>query len=85
MIVTYGDDQQGYPHPDHLRDHEITVAAFDAAGDPDRFLDDGRTVEPEQGVLHDVVRSEDPCHAREVPRARVRVSLRRGVAGASFE
>ena len=34
VIVTYEDDQQGYPHPDHLRDHEISVAAFDAAGDP---------------------------------------------------
>ena len=26
--------RQGYPHPDHLRVHEISVAAFDAAGDP---------------------------------------------------
>ena len=23
VIVTYGDDQKGYPHPDHLRVHEI--------------------------------------------------------------
>src|SRR6266542_624399 len=23
VIVTYGDDQQGYPHPDHLRVHDI--------------------------------------------------------------
>jgi len=37
VIVTYGDDQQGYPHPDHLRVHEISVAAFEAAGDPDRY------------------------------------------------
>ena len=34
VIVTYGDDQQGYPHPDHLRVHDISLPAFDAAGDP---------------------------------------------------
>jgi mycothiol S-conjugate amidase len=34
VLVIYGDDQRGYPHPDHLRVHEIGVAAFDAAGDP---------------------------------------------------
>ena len=25
VIVTYGDDQSGYPHPDHLRVHDISV------------------------------------------------------------
>ena len=33
VILTYGDDQQGYPHPDHLRVHEISVPAFERAGD----------------------------------------------------
>lgn len=33
VILTYGDDQQGYPHPDHLRVHDISVPAFDLAGD----------------------------------------------------
>jgi mycothiol S-conjugate amidase len=37
VVVTYGEDQQGYPHPDHIRVHEISVAAFDAAGDPGKF------------------------------------------------
>ena len=37
VIVTYADDQEGYPHPDHLRVHEITLPAFDAAGDPDAY------------------------------------------------
>jgi len=31
VVLTYGDDQQGYPHPDHLRVHEVTMAALDAA------------------------------------------------------
>lgn len=37
VILTYGDDQRGYPHPDHLRVHDVSVAAFDAAGDPDAY------------------------------------------------
>ncbi|MGQ0777837.1 MAG: mycothiol conjugate amidase Mca [Pseudonocardiales bacterium] len=38
VVVTY-DENGGYPHPDHIRCHEVSVAAFDAAGDPDRFPD----------------------------------------------
>jgi mycothiol S-conjugate amidase len=37
VMVVYGDEQSGYPHPDHLRDHEIGLAAFRAAGDADRY------------------------------------------------
>jgi mycothiol S-conjugate amidase len=33
VIITYGDEQGGYPHPDHLRTHEISAVAFDRAGD----------------------------------------------------
>lgn len=34
VLITYSDEQGGYPHPDHLRTHEISVHAFDRAGDP---------------------------------------------------
>ena len=34
VVITYGDDQQGYPHPDHLRVHDITQPAIDLAADP---------------------------------------------------
>lgn len=34
VMITYGDEQGGYPHPDHLRTHEISVHAFDRAADP---------------------------------------------------
>jgi len=34
VVLTYGDDQEGYPHPDHLRVHDVTMAAVDAAADP---------------------------------------------------
>jgi mycothiol S-conjugate amidase len=46
VIVTYGDDQKGYPHPDHLRVHEISVIAFDAAGDPSLCPDAGEPWAP---------------------------------------
>jgi mycothiol S-conjugate amidase len=36
VLVTY-DENGGYPHPDHIRTHEVSMAAFEAAGDPDRF------------------------------------------------
>jgi mycothiol S-conjugate amidase len=35
VIVAYGDDHSGYPHPDHIRAHEIAVRAFDrTCGEP---------------------------------------------------
>ncbi len=41
VLVTYGDERAFYEHPDHIRVHEISVVAFDAAGDPDRYVDAG--------------------------------------------
>jgi mycothiol S-conjugate amidase len=46
VVITYGDDQSGYPHPDHLRVHEITVPAFEQAGDPDAFPELGEPWQP---------------------------------------
>lgn len=46
VILTYGDDQQGYPHPDHLRVHDISIVAWEAAGDPERFPDAGEPWAP---------------------------------------
>ncbi len=46
VVVTYPDDQTGYPHPDHLRVHEITLPAFDAAGDPDAYPELGPPWQP---------------------------------------
>ncbi len=46
VIVTYPQDQSGYPHPDHLRVNEISEIAFDAAGDPDRYPDAGPAWQP---------------------------------------
>ncbi len=46
VIITYGDDQSGYPHPDHLRVHDISVLAFERAGDPDWYEDLGEPFQP---------------------------------------
>ncbi|ASR38000.1 mycothiol conjugate amidase Mca [Prauserella marina] len=45
VIVTY-DENGGYPHPDHIRCHEISVAAFDAAPDPESFPGTGEPWQP---------------------------------------
>ncbi|HET6915235.1 MAG TPA: mycothiol conjugate amidase Mca [Acidimicrobiales bacterium] len=46
VVITYPQDQSGYPHPDHLRVNEISELAFDAAGDPDRYKDAGEPWQP---------------------------------------
>jgi len=33
-VMTTYDENGGYPHPDHIRCHQVSVAAFEAAGDP---------------------------------------------------
>jgi len=46
VMITYGDDQRGYPHPDHLKVHEISVLAFDRAGDDDWYPEHGAAWQP---------------------------------------
>jgi mycothiol S-conjugate amidase len=46
VIVTYPENQSGYPHPDHLRVHEISLAAFLQAGDPTKFPGLGDPYQP---------------------------------------
>lgn len=46
VVITYGDDQKHYPHPDHLRVHDITVPAFQRAGDAEWYPDAGDPWEP---------------------------------------
>ncbi|MEV4731297.1 mycothiol conjugate amidase Mca [Saccharopolyspora sp. NPDC049426] len=45
VVITY-DENGGYPHPDHIRCHEVSVAAFDAAGDPDLYEGQGEPWQP---------------------------------------
>ena len=46
VLVTYGDDQRGYPHPDHIKVHEISVLAFDRAGDDEWYPEHGQPWQP---------------------------------------
>ena len=46
VIITYSDDHERYPHPDHIRVHDISVAAFDASGDAGAFLSAGDPYQP---------------------------------------
>ncbi|GAB1645152.1 mycothiol conjugate amidase Mca [Krasilnikovia sp. MM14-A1259] len=45
-VVTTYDENGGYPHPDHIMCHKITVAAFDRAGDPDLYPELGAPWQP---------------------------------------
>ena len=40
-VVTTYDENGGYPHPDHVRCHQVSVAAYEAAGDHHRFAATG--------------------------------------------
>jgi mycothiol S-conjugate amidase len=40
-VMTTYDENGGYPHPDHIRTHQVSVAAYEAAGDFLRFSDAG--------------------------------------------
>lgn len=45
VVITY-DENGGYPHPDHIRTHEISVPAFEAAGDPELYPEAGEPWTP---------------------------------------
>jgi mycothiol S-conjugate amidase len=71
VLVTY-DENGGYPHPDHVRTHEISVYARDAAADPARYPDAGPAWRvqktyydhifnaPRIQAIYEVVRERDP-------------------------
>jgi mycothiol S-conjugate amidase len=45
VMLTY-DERGGYPHPDHIQCHQVSVEAFDAAADPDRYPEAGEPWQP---------------------------------------
>ncbi|MEU1432349.1 mycothiol conjugate amidase Mca [Nocardia sp. NPDC005746] len=45
VLVTY-DERGGYPHPDHIKTHQVAVEAFSAAADPARYPDAGAPWQP---------------------------------------
>jgi mycothiol S-conjugate amidase len=51
VILTY-DETGGYPHPDHIMTHKVSVAAWEAAADPDRYPDAGEPWQPQKLYYH---------------------------------
>jgi mycothiol S-conjugate amidase len=51
VVLTY-DEEGGYPHPDHIMCHKISVVAFEAAGDPDRYPGTGEPWQPLKLYYH---------------------------------
>ncbi|MFB9731053.1 mycothiol conjugate amidase Mca [Ornithinimicrobium kibberense] len=45
VLTTY-DENGGYPHPDHIQTHVVTMAAFRAAGDPAAYPHAGEPWQP---------------------------------------
>jgi mycothiol S-conjugate amidase len=51
-VVTTYDENGGYPHPDHVMCHTVSVAAFDAAADPAAYLEAGEPWQPRKLYYH---------------------------------
>lgn len=51
-VMTTYDENGGYPHPDHIMCHQVSVAAFEAAGDPERYPDAGEPWQPLKLYYH---------------------------------
>ena len=51
VLITYSDDQAGYPHPDHLKVHDVSVVAFERAADPAAYPEMGATCDLEVVLL----------------------------------
>lgn len=45
VILTY-DENGGYPHPDHIMTHKVSMHAFDAAAEPNAYPDAGDPWQP---------------------------------------
>ncbi|MDF8263198.1 mycothiol conjugate amidase Mca [Luteipulveratus flavus] len=45
-VMTTYDENGGYPHPDHIMCHNVSVAAFRAAGDPSAYPHAGEPWQP---------------------------------------
>ena len=63
-VMTTYDENGGYPHPDHIMTHVISMAAFEAAGDPDAFPGSGDPWQPlkvyyNQGMSLDRIKALD--------------------------
>jgi mycothiol S-conjugate amidase len=97
VLVTY-DENGGYPHPDHIRAHEVAIWAKDAAADASRYPELGepwavqklyydRIFSPERfGAVYDLLVARDPENplVARLTEMREWMSRERGAAPTSF-
>jgi mycothiol S-conjugate amidase len=51
-VMTTYDENGGYPHPDHIMCHKVSIEAFEAAADPDRYPGCGEPWQPLKLYYH---------------------------------
>lgn len=61
VMITY-DENGGYPHPDHIMCHRVSVEAFEAAGEEGRYREAGPSWQPLK-LYYDRVFSPSRLHA----------------------
>ncbi|GAA0612852.1 mycothiol conjugate amidase Mca [Sporichthya brevicatena] len=61
-VVTTYNEEGGYPHPDHIACHQVSVAAFDAAGDPGLYPECGEPWQPLK-LYYDVIFTKEKTQA----------------------
>ena len=64
-VITTNDENGGYPHPDHIMCHKISVAAFDAAADSDAYPEAGDPWQTSK-LYYDIGWSQDRVEALHV-------------------
>lgn len=69
VIITYN-EIGGYPHPDHIRTHEITRIAWDAAGDPEKYPETGEPWEPLKLYYEEIFNMQRASHMLETMKRR---------------
>lgn len=52
QVMTTYDERGGYPHPDHIMCHRVSVEAFAAAADPSRYPDAGEPWQVQKLYYH---------------------------------
>lgn len=52
QVMTTYDENGGYPHPDHIMCHQVSVHAFEAAGNPDAYPELGEPWQPLKLYYH---------------------------------
>ena len=76
-VVTTYDENGGYPHPDHIMCHKVTVAAFDAAADPTAYPERGAPWQAKALLPVRVSPGADRRFGPGYDRARTGVAVRR--------